>query len=293
MSLIRKGAMTWESYSQHRESVKEKQGYYMGLLDEWLEPICDISLPVIDYSAPVSDWIPVEFSGSFSVPQNSHNDPVLEELVYKDINGKIGVEGGHKPEERYIIVEPRGGGRMTYRVEFVTASGSSSPEVLEVHGLSPEGFILDELPYVNQTAYDAMVIYKNQNPLLWRSSLEIDMGFQGLPLYNSNTLALEKEEEQSESVYDILNRSFEFIIALINRDPAQPHLVAVKDDNVNDSVEVRQEFETLASVIRDASLDNGVTLNISLSLPGDNDSVTGNDSVSSPCFFFKVGGRSE
>ena len=292
MSLIRKGAMTWESYSQHREAVKEKQGYYMGLLDEWLEPICDVTLPVIDYSAPVSNWTPVEFSGSFSVPQNSHNDPVLEELVYKDINGKIGVEGGHKPEERYIIVEPRGGGRMTYRVEFVTASGSSSPEVLEVHGLSPEGFILDEIPYVNSTAHSAMLIYKDENPLLWRSSLEIDMGFQGLPLYNSNTLALE-EDNKIESVYDVLNRSFEFIIALINRDPNQPHLVAVKEDNVNDSVEVKQEFETLSSVISDASLDNGVTLNISLSLPGDNDSVTGNDSVSSPCFFFKVGGRSE
>ena len=292
MSLIRKGAMTWESYSQHREAVKEKQGYYMGLLDEWLEPICDVTLPVIDYSAPVSDWTPVEFSGSFSVPQNNHNDPVLEELVYKDINGKIGVEGGHKPEERYIIVEPRGGGRMTYRVEFVTASGSSSPEVLDVHGLSPEGFILDELPYVNSTAHSAMLIYKDENPLLWRSSLEIDMGFDGLPLYNSNTLAIE-EDNKTDSVYDILNRSFEFIIALINRDPAQPHLVAVKDDNVNDSIEIRQEFETIASVIRDASLDNGVTLNISLSLPGDNNSVTGNDSVSSPCFFFKVGGRSE
>lgn len=292
MSLISKGSLTWEDYSQHRESVKKKQGYYIGLLDEWLEPICDITLPVIDYDSPVSNWTPVEFSGSFSIPQSSHKDPVLEELVYSSINGRIGVEGGHKPEERYVIVEPKGGGRMTYRIEFVTASGGNSPEVLEIHALSPEGFILDEIPYVNQTAHSAMITYKNENPMLWRSSLDIDMGFDGLPLYNSNTLAIE-EENKIETVHGVLSRSFEFIMALINRDPSKPHLVAVKDDGIDDSIVVKQEFETLASVIRDASLDNGITMNIALALPGDNDSVTGNGLVVSPCFFFKVGGRNE
>ena len=291
MSLISKGAITWDSWSQHRERVKESTGVYMGILDEWLEPVADLDLPIVDYSAPLSEWDPAEFTGNFVVHNGATRHPVLDELIYQDMSGRVDLEGGHKPGVNYIIVEPRGGTRMVYRVEFSRASGAVGPEVLEVQATSPEVFLLDELPYVNEDAINAMRIYKEQtNPLLWRSSIEKDMSFAGLPVYNSNTLHIQKPG-QKDTVSGALERTSEFIIALTNRNPEFPHLIVDKQEDLDDAIEVDQEFSPLSQVIAEQAKLKRIHLEIQLRLPGDSETVNrGASSVDSPRFAFVVRG---
>ena len=179
---------------------------------------------------------------------------------------------------------------MLFR-SFSRASGAVGPEVLEVQATSPEVFLLDELPYVNEDALNAMRIYKqNTNPLLWRSSIEKDMSFAGLPVYNSNTLQLQKPG-QKDTVSGALERTSEFIIALTNRDPAFPHLIVDKQEDLDDEIEVDQEFSPLSQVIAEQAKLKRIHLEIQLRLPGDAETVNrGSSAVDSPRFAFVVRG---
>lgn len=288
-SLIQKGSMTWADYSAHREAVKKSEGVFIGLLNDWLEPICTIDLPLVDYEAPTTDWDPQEFTASFAIPRGSERHPALKALILDSLLDSD-FSGGYSPETLFVIVEPRDGSRLFYRVEYATASGDIVPETMEIHGLSPEGFLLDELPYVNKTAYEAMKLYRPVNPKLWRSSIAKDMNFAGLPVYNSNTLG-KKLPGVQDTVSGALRRSSDFMVALIDREPGSEHLAVETVGDINDGIEVEQDFNTIAEVIGGASKEAMINLEIQLRLPGDADTVNrGASPVNSPRFVFVVKG---
>lgn len=288
MSLISEGFMSWQQYSAHREAVKEAEGVYFGLLDENLEPIC--SLPYTDdYTAPTSDWTPVNFRGTFLIPPGgAEYSPAVEKLVTSSLSGEVSGTPSAKNELLYIVVEPREGGRGVFRVEFVVTTGGKSPLLMEIHGLSSAGFLLGELPYVSQQSWQKIVEYQtNENPLLWRSSLEVDIGVEGVPVYNSYSLGVEYTKTQ-DTLVGAIQRSGQFLGLLQGLQPGEEPVTAIQRSG-GVTLEVDAKFSSLSEVLAEPAQSAGCRIDVGLHLPEDDEKVNGvNDSPSLPTFIVMV-----
>lgn len=288
MSLISEGIMSWQQYSAHREAVKEAEGVYFGLLDENLEPIC--SLPYTDdYSSPTSDWTPVNFRGTFLIPPGgAEYSAAVEKLVTSSLSGKVSGTPSTKNELLYITVEPRDGGRGVFRIEFVTTTGGKHPLLMEVHGLSSAGFLLGELPYVSQQSWQRIIEYQsNENPLLWRSSLEVDIGVEGIPVYNSYSLGVEYPKTQ-DTLVGAIQRSGQFLGLLQGLQPGEEPVTAVQRSG-GLTLEVDATFSPLADVLAEPAQNAGSRIEVGLYLPGDAEKINGSpDNHSLPTFVVMV-----
>lgn len=285
MSLISNG-MTWDELSLSTQSDKNNGKTVFMIIDENLEPITMISLPLIDYSAPLAEWEPVEFQGTWALPSRLKAMPELIELLGQNFDGSFNMTGYHKPEVRYIVAEPPTGGRMIYRVEFSTASGSYEPEILTVAAVSPEAFLLDELPYVNPIAHAELM---SKSDSVWSSSYGSAFQWDGLPLFLSNTIGLDRPG-QSDTLSGAISRTIDFMGKLSGYDNGPGAPLSVSNPNsIDDSIRVDWDFAPLAEVIKNPAINKGLHLEIQLRYPSDrtmvNDSVY---SVSSPQFVFVI-----
>lgn len=288
MSLISDNSTTWGYYSSHRENVKKAHGTYMAVLDENLEPLYDLP-PTDDYSAPHSSWSVESFKGTFFLPPGGgNNSPAVNDLLFTRLSGLVSAEGGFRNDIRYIIVEPEHSRRLVYKIEYVSAVGGAHPAVIEINALNSAGFLWGELPYISPDSWDRISDYQGENPNLWRSSLSVDIGFDGVPIYNSYSLHNEYKE-LTDTASGAISRSCQFI-ELLRGTPGETFQV-IKREGVDDTITLDTSFSPLADVIAEEVQMRNIKVDVTLVFPGDEPYMvpSGTSPVESPKFVIEVG----
>lgn len=127
----------WVSHKAHRQAVAADEGTWVGLANEFGEPIMDFP-PLLSMVAPETRNAPVSFQATAVVKsRDGHVHPLVDELFAEGFS-LVGVDAEGRLEmvtdaTRYVYVlreELR-----AYRVSHCVLSGGfESPEQIEIHG---------------------------------------------------------------------------------------------------------------------------------------------------------------